>query len=46
MHKSRLGVVVIDCQTDDLAGAAAFWGGGRRWAARPRMRRPTVMKTI
>jgi len=28
MHKSRLGVVVIDCQTDDLAGAAAFWGGG------------------
>ena len=26
MHKSRLGVVVIDCRTDDLAGAAAFWG--------------------
>ena len=26
MHKSRLGVFVIDCQTEDLADAAAFWG--------------------
>ena len=25
MHKSRLGVVVIDCRTDDLADAARFW---------------------
>jgi predicted enzyme related to lactoylglutathione lyase len=25
MHKSRLGVVVIDCKTDDLANAARFW---------------------
>lgn len=25
MHKSRLGVVVIDCQTDDLTEAARFW---------------------
>jgi len=25
MHKSRLGVMVIDCETDDLAQAAAFW---------------------
>ena len=26
-HKSRLGVIVIDCQTDDLQDAAAFWAG-------------------
>jgi len=25
MHKSRLGVVVIDCKTDDLGHALAFW---------------------
>ena len=25
MHKSRLGVVVIDCQVDDLDDAIAFW---------------------
>jgi predicted enzyme related to lactoylglutathione lyase len=25
MHKSRLGTLVIDCQTDDLDPAAAFW---------------------
>ncbi len=25
MHKSRLGGIIIDCQTDDLEGAAAFW---------------------
>ncbi len=25
MHKSRLGVLVIDCQTDDLSEAARFW---------------------
>ncbi|MEO0683073.1 MAG: VOC family protein [Pseudomonadota bacterium] len=24
-HRSRLGVVVIDCETDDLTEAAAFW---------------------
>lgn len=26
MHKSCLGAVVIDCRTDDLEAAAAFWG--------------------
>jgi len=26
MHKSRLGTIVIDCQTDRLDDAAAFWG--------------------
>ena len=25
MHKSRLGGFIIDCQTDDLEGATAFW---------------------
>jgi predicted enzyme related to lactoylglutathione lyase len=25
MHKSRLGVVVIDCESDDLNGAQEFW---------------------
>lgn len=25
MHRSRLGTLVIDCRTDDLAGAARFW---------------------
>lgn len=26
MHKSRLGGLIIDCKTDDLTGAAEFWG--------------------
>jgi hypothetical protein len=25
-HQSRIGVLCIDCQTDDLGPAAAFWG--------------------
>lgn len=25
LHRSRLGVLVIDCQGDDLAAAMAFW---------------------
>lgn len=36
-HRSRLAGFVIDCQTDDLDAAAAFWaaalGGGRRAAS-------------
>ena len=27
MHKSKLAGFIIDCQTDDLEGAAEFWGG-------------------
>jgi len=27
MHKSRLAGFIIDCKTDDLGAAAAFWGG-------------------
>jgi predicted enzyme related to lactoylglutathione lyase len=26
MHKSKLSGFIIDCQTNDLAGAAGFWG--------------------
>ena len=26
MHKSRIGVLSIDCQTEDLTEAAVFWG--------------------
>jgi predicted enzyme related to lactoylglutathione lyase len=26
MHKSKLAGFIIDCQTDDLEGAAGFWG--------------------
>ena len=26
MHKSRLGGLIIDCETEDLDGAAEFWG--------------------
>jgi predicted enzyme related to lactoylglutathione lyase len=26
-HRSRLAGFIIDCQTDDLDGAAAFWSG-------------------
>ena len=27
MHRSRLGCLVIDCETDDLDQDADFWGG-------------------
>jgi hypothetical protein len=27
MHKSQLAGFIIDCQTEDLDGAAAFWSG-------------------
>ena len=26
MHKSRLGALIIDCQSDDLRSDAKFWG--------------------
>ena len=35
MHKSCLGAVVIDCRTDDLAVASAFWGAALGHAVRP-----------
>ncbi len=30
MHKSRLAGFIIDCQTDDIEGAAAFWSDAPR----------------
>lgn len=35
MHKSRLGALVIDCRTDDLAEATAFWTGALGYDAAP-----------
>ncbi len=32
MHKSRLGGLIIDCRTEDLEGAAEFWGKALGWA--------------
>ena len=34
MHKSKLGGFIIDCQSGDLAGAAAFWGAALGMAVR------------
>jgi len=35
MHKSRLGTVVIDCQTDQVDVAAEFWSRALGWSAEP-----------
>ncbi|HEY1724942.1 MAG TPA: VOC family protein [Steroidobacteraceae bacterium] len=35
MHKSRLVGFIIDCQTQDLAGAAQFWGAALGMELRP-----------
>lgn len=34
MHKSRLGGLIIDCQTDDLGAAAEFWSRALGYAPR------------
>jgi predicted enzyme related to lactoylglutathione lyase len=34
MHKSRLGTIVIDCRTDRVDEAAAFWSAALGWPAR------------
>ena len=34
MHKSRLGTIVIDCQTGDVDAAADFWSQALGWPAR------------
>ena len=36
-HRSRLAGFIIDCETDDLAGAAAFW---RAALGQTRVRKP------
>lgn len=35
MHKSKLAGFIIDCQTEDLQGAAAFWGQALGMELRP-----------
>jgi hypothetical protein len=35
MHKSRLGALVIDCKTADLADATAFWTGALGYSVAP-----------
>lgn len=35
MHRSRLAGFIIDCQTDDVNGAAAFWSAALGLAAEP-----------
>lgn len=35
MHKSRLGALIIDCQTDDLTEATAFWSRALGYAVAP-----------
>ena len=34
-HRSRLGCMVIDCQTEDVFGAAAFWSAALGWPVAP-----------
>jgi hypothetical protein len=36
MHRSRLGSLIIDCQTADLEAAAGFWGPALGYAPRPK----------
>jgi predicted enzyme related to lactoylglutathione lyase len=35
MHRSQLGGFIIDCQTDDLKAAAAFWAAALGLRTRP-----------
>jgi predicted enzyme related to lactoylglutathione lyase len=35
MHKSRLGTIVIDCQTEQLDAAADFWSRALGWPSQP-----------
>lgn len=35
MHKSRIGEITIDCETDDLSDAVAFWSQALGYAAEP-----------
>jgi predicted enzyme related to lactoylglutathione lyase len=35
MHKSRLGTIVIDCESTDVEQVTEFWSKALGWAARP-----------
>ena len=43
-HKSRLAGYVIDCQGDDLAGAAAFWSAALGYEAKIDARYPSYAR--
>jgi predicted enzyme related to lactoylglutathione lyase len=40
MHHSRLAGFIIDCKTDDLEQAAAFWSAALGYSLRPRTAEP------
>lgn len=48
MHKSMLGGLIIDCKTDDLEGAAAFWSAalGMKTRAIPGEEGKTYVKLV
>jgi len=48
VHKSRLAGFIIDCQTDDLAAAASFWGSalGMRLHALPPEEAATYVQLV
>jgi predicted enzyme related to lactoylglutathione lyase len=35
MHKSRLGTIVIDCESTDVEQVTRFWSSALGWSARP-----------
>ena len=35
MHKSRLGAIIIDCRTEDVEAATAFWGAALGYKVKP-----------
>lgn len=41
MHKSRLAGFIIDCKTDDLERAAAFWSGALGYRLKDRQAEPS-----
>jgi len=42
-HKSRLGIIVIDCKADDLKSATAFWSGALGYEAEPDAKFPNYV---
>jgi predicted enzyme related to lactoylglutathione lyase len=35
VHKSRLGAIIIDCRTEDVEAAAAFWSAALGYGTKP-----------
>jgi predicted enzyme related to lactoylglutathione lyase len=42
-HKSRIGVIVIDCRAEDLAQASAFWSQALGYEAQPDAKFPNYV---